>query len=138
MDSRHKWIFQRVAEYLRLEPSAIQEAASRGPSLHLINDFLKDNGPKKLMFFYQPPQKTNEYGETVSMADRSPVIIVTDGTDFALRGLCVYFLRTTTKAITTQKIEEDVSTGLLHSNFLEEVVDALQSVRKMANVPVHS
>lgn len=134
-DARLQFIFKRVGELLHLDPTVVQDLISRGHFTGLINEFFKETGPRTLLFFYQPAQKTNEYGETVSVPDQPPRLTVTDGSDLAFRGTCVYVIRITSKSITT-KIEEEVVMGTMHSNFLEEMLESMKSVRSSSIVAI--
>eukprot|EP00698_Gefionella_okellyi_P008565 TRINITY_DN2129_c0_g1_i1.p1 TRINITY_DN2129_c0_g1~~TRINITY_DN2129_c0_g1_i1.p1 ORF type:complete len:4495 (+),score=1467.97 TRINITY_DN2129_c0_g1_i1:46-13530(+) len=126
-DARHKWVFLKLGETLGLESAAVQDLISRSNKMGLLTEFFKETGPRKLLFYYQPGQTTNEFGETVSAVDK-PKLFVTDGSKEGLRGKCVYFIRITAKAVTTAKIEEEVIYGQLESNFLDEVQEQLGQV----------
>jgi len=127
-DARHKWIFTKVAETLGVDAPVVQDAVSRSNKLGIVTEFFKETSPRKLLFYYQPPQAVNEYGETVTQADAKPKLFVTDGQQEALRGKCVYFLRVTAKSVTPARIEEEVIYGQIEQNVLEELQESLNQV----------
>eukprot|EP00698_Gefionella_okellyi_P008566 TRINITY_DN2129_c0_g2_i1.p1 TRINITY_DN2129_c0_g2~~TRINITY_DN2129_c0_g2_i1.p1 ORF type:complete len:4490 (+),score=1324.74 TRINITY_DN2129_c0_g2_i1:457-13926(+) len=127
VDARHKWVFTKVAETLGVEPHSVQDVVQRTNKLAIVTEFFKETSPRKLMFYYQPPVVTNEFGETVAKDER-PKLSVTDGLTEALRGRCVYFLRVTNKPVSAAKIEEEVVYGVLEQNLLEELQEQLNTV----------
>jgi hypothetical protein len=64
-DARHAFIFDKIRESFALNSVApVENFAARGENLAVIDDFLKENGSRRLLFFYQPREKNagNEGG----------------------------------------------------------------------------
>lgn len=134
VDARHKWVFAKVGEALNQDPQAVQDAVAKSGKMPQVTEFFKETGPRKVLFYYQPPQMENEFGDTVPVPDSKPRILVNDGTTEPLRGRCVYFIRITPRAVNPAKIEEEVVAGQLEANVLGELQETLKQVRSCACV----
>jgi dynein heavy chain len=55
-------------------------------------------------------------------------LVVTDGTKEAFQGTGCYFIRTSTKAITTQNVFADVTFGFLGNNVLASLTTVVKNV----------
>ncbi|KAK3576985.1 hypothetical protein CHS0354_005992 [Potamilus streckersoni] len=101
MDARHAHIFQQMSNALGLEQSAVEEFMIMDERFDLMEEFWKENGMKKLIFFYQDSGK----------GDGSKKLFLTTGDEEGLSGICLYFIRITTKAITVGNISNEVNFG---------------------------
>eukprot|EP00163_Fabomonas_tropica_P031142 TRINITY_DN730_c0_g2_i1.p1 TRINITY_DN730_c0_g2~~TRINITY_DN730_c0_g2_i1.p1 ORF type:complete len:4569 (+),score=1602.08 TRINITY_DN730_c0_g2_i1:399-14105(+) len=135
-DQRHHFIFSKVAEGFGFSSNNIVESFASKENNHIvINDFLKENGTRKLMFFYQPREKTGDDSNKLKGPAR---LMLTSGETAGLRGKCVYFLRTSPKAITLQHYEAEVVYGVLDHNLLEELQTILGDVMFESITPDHA
>ena len=69
--------------------------------------FFAANGSHILMFYYECG-KVDEGKGTATSAKPKPKVYVTDGRKEAFTGLCVFFIRTTPKAITPANVNQEV------------------------------
>ncbi|XP_071482850.1 dynein axonemal heavy chain 5-like, partial [Diadema antillarum] len=84
----------------------------------MIEEFFAQDGPRKLMFFYQ---ETMGRDTLYSRTDTSSVVtqpaqkrlFLTTGTSEGLNGMCYFFLRSTNKAITVANIAAEVNFGMM-------------------------
>ena len=112
-----------------------------------MDEFFAANGPKGLIFFYEEiPQHTPDGKRTLytkfcltcyfcnpsgKLAKPIKKLYVTDGTQHAFPGMGMFFLRSTTKAITTANIAQETNFGVLESNgggLLEAIESLLRNV----------
>jgi len=120
--------------------------------IHYMDDFFAQNGSKCLLFYYEEtPAPTAVEGDhslassshnqclkvllilvfTGKQAKTSKRLYLTDGTKEAFPGLGMFFLRTTTKPITTANIAQETYFGILESNgggLLEAIETLLTNV----------
>ncbi|KAL5009929.1 hypothetical protein ScPMuIL_012234 [Solemya velum] len=101
MDARYTYLFTQVATAIGTEPAAVEDFILSDDRFNLIEEFLKADGTKKLMMFYQ------------ANGDSQKKLFLTTGDAEGLHGSCLYFLRTTTKAIVINNIAQEVSFGSL-------------------------
>ncbi|XP_021362874.1 dynein heavy chain 5, axonemal-like isoform X1 [Mizuhopecten yessoensis] len=99
-DARHNYIFKQIADALGLEVNNVEDFVFGDERFDLIEELFKPDGARKLIFFYQTvPQKETKK------------LFITPGDVEGCHGLCLYFLRTTHKAITVQNIANEINFG---------------------------
>ncbi|KAI8792083.1 dynein heavy chain 5, axonemal [Biomphalaria glabrata] len=104
MDARHKYLVQQLATALNLDTSVVEEFIVSDDRFDMISEFFKADGSRKIMFFYQDVNRGS--------AEKKKLFI-TPGDAEGLNGICLFFLRTTTKAITPANIPQEVNFGTL-------------------------
>ncbi|XP_041462810.1 dynein heavy chain 5, axonemal-like [Lytechinus variegatus] len=118
MDSRHAFMFSSLAEALNMELSQVEDFLLGDDKFDMIGEFFAQDGPRKLMFFYQ---EATSRDTLYSRTDTSSVItqptqkklFLTTGTSEGLNGMCYFFLRSTNKAITPANIAAEVNFGMM-------------------------
>nr|XP_018671052.1 dynein heavy chain 5, axonemal isoform X3 [Ciona intestinalis] len=125
LDGRHEYIIDAVARALNLERSEVEEAFLEGSQISTTDHFFAPRGGAKLMFFYQevevPPdgavahiQLGRSENKPVSPRSSRMKLFITDGTEAALTGQCVFFLRTNTnKPITAENIHREINMQMM-------------------------
>ncbi|XP_076014466.1 dynein axonemal heavy chain 5 [Genypterus blacodes] len=115
LDSRHKYLNSRLATTGILGETEVEDALISDEKFGMIQDFFAADGSKKLMFFYQDMVSANHssFGEAPRAAQAQKKLFLTTGGSEPLLGMCLFFLRTTDKAITTANIHQEVSFGML-------------------------
>ncbi|XP_062377845.1 dynein axonemal heavy chain 5 [Sardina pilchardus] len=101
MDSRHKYLMSKMADGLSLGEAEVEEALVSDEKFSLIEEFFADHGSKRLLFFYQAAPASQKK------------LFITTGTAEGLLGVCLFFLRSTEKAITTASVSQEVNFGML-------------------------
>ncbi|KAK3724620.1 hypothetical protein RRG08_041104 [Elysia crispata] len=101
MDARHKYLMEQLANALNLDSGAIEEFMVSDDRFEMMETFFKADGSRKIMFFYQDVAKDKKK------------LFITPGDAEGLNGICLFFLRTTTKAITPQNIAQEVNFGTM-------------------------
>ncbi|XP_034335195.2 dynein axonemal heavy chain 5 isoform X1 [Magallana gigas] len=100
-DARHQHMFQQLANALNLEVSAVEDFLFGDERFDMIEPFFKENGTRKLIFFYQ------------DAGNGQKKLFLTPGDAEGLHGICLYFLRTSPKAITPANIAQEVNFGMV-------------------------
>ncbi|KAM4028219.1 dynein axonemal heavy chain 5-like [Anomaloglossus baeobatrachus] len=118
LDARHKYLVSKLADGLGIGENEVEDFLISDDKFSLIADFFAANGSKKLIFFYQEvyqPGKTNIPMWTeganlnASYTNVQKKLFITMGSNEGLTGTCLFFLRTTDKAITTANIIQEVN-----------------------------
>ncbi|XP_065805228.1 dynein axonemal heavy chain 5 [Labrus bergylta] len=118
LDARHKYLINRLVDAGTLGEPEVEDALLSDDKFTLIDDFFAVNGSRKLIFFYQS-LKQNPYSSLASAVNVAPSAVaqrklfITTGSSEPLLGKCLFFLRTTDKAITTANIQQEVNFGSL-------------------------
>nr|XP_015210363.1 PREDICTED: dynein heavy chain 5, axonemal-like [Lepisosteus oculatus] len=121
LDARHKYLIVKLADGVGLGETEVEEAVISDEKFNMIDEFFAPNGTKKLLFFYQEVRMHKQ--SMSSWIDSSSVhtvvtqaqkkLFVTSGSAEGLVGTCLFFLRTTDKAITTANVSQEVNFGML-------------------------
>ncbi|XP_030832172.1 dynein heavy chain 8, axonemal [Strongylocentrotus purpuratus] len=117
ISSTHKYLLDIVASYLDMDLASVEEfILDSSEQVNLMDGFLEADGSKGLMFFLQdsdPPG--HESGRIVSIPKGSKMqrLFITSGREEGLTGKCMYFLRTTTQALTIKNVHDEVNFGAL-------------------------
>ncbi|XP_068092796.1 dynein axonemal heavy chain 5-like isoform X3 [Hyperolius riggenbachi] len=118
LDARHKYLVSKLADGLGISENEVEDFLISDEKFGLIADFFAANGSKKLIFFYQEvaqPSKVNVpmWADAANLnASYSHVqkkLFITMGSSEGLTGTCLFFLRTTDKAITTANVIQEVN-----------------------------
>ncbi|XP_010787220.1 dynein heavy chain 5, axonemal-like [Notothenia coriiceps] len=110
LDPRHRYLISRLEDAGTLGGAEVEDALISDDKFSLVEDFFAANGSKKLMFFYQDDLSSVEV--TNSATDQRKLFLTT-GCSERLLGKCLFFLRTTDKAITTANVQQEVNFGML-------------------------
>ncbi|XP_041823849.1 dynein heavy chain 5, axonemal [Melanotaenia boesemani] len=114
LDSRHKYLINRLADSVTLKEMEVEDALISDEKFSLTDDFFAANGSKKLIFFYQENSSSSQsFADEATSAKAQKKLFLTTGTSEPLLGKCLFFLRTTDKAITTANIQQEVNFGML-------------------------
>ncbi|XP_069476735.1 dynein axonemal heavy chain 5-like [Ambystoma mexicanum] len=118
LDARHKFLISKLSDGLGLSENEVEDFLISDEKFNTIGDFFAANGSKKLLFFYQDilqQQKANAppWSDAASTnTSNVPVqkkLFITLGSADGLTGTCLFFLRTTEKAITTANVFQEVN-----------------------------
>uniref|UniRef100_A0A8C2G8A8 Dynein, axonemal, heavy chain 5 n=1 Tax=Cyprinus carpio TaxID=7962 RepID=A0A8C2G8A8_CYPCA len=121
LDSRHDYVLSIVSSCMGLEKAEVEDAILEGTQIERIEQFFAANGLPHLILYYQDTEPINLCLCLCLVAVSSSVnrnkkakVFVTEGTDVALTGICVFFTRAnTTKPITSENIHRDVNFNML-------------------------
>ncbi|CAI5671196.1 unnamed protein product [Oreochromis niloticus] len=133
LDARHKYLMSRLADAGSLEEAAVEDAMVSDDRFSLIHEFFAANGSKKLIFFYQDVKQSLSSRQSSSVdASNSAVaqrkLFLTTGNSEPLLGKCLFFLRTTEKAITTANVQQEVNFGVLDCSGGGGVLNSLETL----------
>ncbi|XP_048464583.1 dynein axonemal heavy chain 5 [Rhincodon typus] len=118
LDGKHDYILEVVAACLGLEKIEVEDAILEGSQIERVDSFFAAGGLPHLMFYYQEiePTETGHIGllgagtNPNTGRSKKPKILVTEGKDVALTGVCIIFLRSSTsKAITIDNVHKFLS-----------------------------
>ncbi|XP_066546002.1 dynein axonemal heavy chain 5-like [Amia ocellicauda] len=121
LDLRHRYLVSSLADAVGLGEAEVEQALVSDQKFSSIQDFFAQNGGKALLFFYQGDsmgkQSTPPWTDSSSVCTPSEQaqkkLFVISGCAEGLTGLCLFFLRTTEKAITTANVSQEVTFGML-------------------------
>ncbi|XP_059182778.1 dynein axonemal heavy chain 5 [Centropristis striata] len=113
LDARHKYLMSRLVGTGTLGEPELEDAVISDHKFGLIDDFFAANGSKKLIFFYQDVTQNVSSVDVASPAVAQRKLFLTSGSSEPLLGKCLFFLRTTDKAITTANVQQEVNFGML-------------------------
>lgn len=54
LDARHRYLLERAADYFEAKLPELEQSLLLGNKIDLFNDFFKENGSRKVIFFYHP------------------------------------------------------------------------------------
>ncbi|XP_039610081.1 dynein heavy chain 5, axonemal-like [Polypterus senegalus] len=131
LDPRHKYIISLIAFGLNLSELEVEDFIISDDKFGMIEEFFAPNGPKKLTFFYQ--EITQKKLSGTLLTDASSVtphkrVFLSSGSEEGLRGVCIFFLRTSDKSITTANVNQEVNFGMLNcpaSSILQSMQELL-------------
>ncbi|XP_049912492.1 dynein axonemal heavy chain 5 [Epinephelus moara] len=118
LDARHKYLISRLVDARTLVEPEVEDALISDDKFSLIDDFFAANGSKRLIFFYQNVKQHLSSSHLCSVDVAASAVtqkkfFLTTGSSEPLLGKCLFFLRTTDKAITTANIQQEVNFGML-------------------------
>ncbi|KAJ1345302.1 hypothetical protein BSLG_000815 [Batrachochytrium salamandrivorans] len=127
LDVRHRYLLEKFSTLVDDKPATIENSLLLGNKLDIVNDFLVEGGSKKVLFFWQKDDANIPKIAGVAQPKTS-VLIVSLGNKEVLTGIGAFFIRPSTKAITTQNVFTDVSFGPLYSNLLPSLTSMVKHV----------
>ncbi|KAF5899802.1 dynein heavy chain 5, axonemal, partial [Clarias magur] len=114
LDGRHDYVLSIVASCAGLEKAEVEDAILEGAQIDRMEQFFAADGLPHLMFYYQDTESAESAVVPPAVRSRKAKVFVTEGTDVALTGVCVFFTRaSTTKPITAENIHRDVNFNML-------------------------
>ncbi|KAL2085437.1 hypothetical protein ACEWY4_018757 [Coilia grayii] len=117
IDGRHKYLISKIADGVSLGEAEVEEALVSDDKFSLIEEFFAAHGSKRLLLFYQATSLSqwNRHfnSDTISSTTNQKKLFITTGTAEGLHGVCLFFLRSTEKAITTATVSQEVNFGML-------------------------
>eukprot|EP01135_Chromosphaera_perkinsii_P010177 Nk52_evm43s2039 gene=Nk52_evmTU43s2039 len=128
LDDRHRYIFEILAGGFDVEKSFVEDQILWGDKLLMLNSFMEQGGPSKILFYYQSNVDDDAGG-------KSAVIFPTDGTNEGLKGRGCYFIKISpnSKAITTGNLGQELCFGVIGEN--TKIIGSLQEQLSMALLP---
>ncbi|XP_068593236.1 dynein axonemal heavy chain 5 [Cebidichthys violaceus] len=112
LDARHRYLIGRLVDAGTPGELEVEDSLISDDKFSLVHDFFAANGSKKLIFFYQNVKQNLSSGPSSSSVDQRKLFLTT-GSSEPLLGKCLFFLRTTDKAITTANVQQEVNFGML-------------------------
>ncbi|XP_069033626.1 dynein axonemal heavy chain 5 [Embiotoca jacksoni] len=118
LDARHKYLIGRLADGGALGPLEVEDALISDDRFSLIEDFFAANGSKKLIFFHQNVKQSlssshSSFVDVAPSAVAQRKLFLTTASHEPSLGKCLFFLRTTDRAITTANVQQEVNFGML-------------------------
>ncbi|CAJ1081553.1 dynein axonemal heavy chain 5 isoform X1 [Xyrichtys novacula] len=118
LDARHRYLISRLVDAGTVGGPEVEDALLSDEKFGLIEDFFAANGSRKLMFFCQSEKQNQSISYSTSVDAAPPAasqrkLFITTGSSEPLLGRCLFFLRTTDKAITTANVQQEVNFGWL-------------------------
>ncbi|KAF4087596.1 hypothetical protein AMELA_G00072460 [Ameiurus melas] len=114
LDGRHDYTLSIVASCTGLEKAEVEDAILEGAQIDRMEQFFSADGLPHLMFYYQDTESTESAVASPAIRSKKAKVFVTEGTDVALTGVCVFFTRAnTSKAVTAENIHRDVNFNML-------------------------
>ncbi|KAI9206840.1 dynein heavy chain and region D6 of dynein motor-domain-containing protein [Polychytrium aggregatum] len=123
LDARHRYLLEKFSTYIDEKAATLENSLLIGNKIDVINDFFAEGGSKKVLFFWQAPSKKGAAG-----AQKSNVLVVSNGSREAISGQGCFFIRPSTKAVTAQNIFTEVSFGLINANILPSLTVMVKHV----------
>nr|XP_033786541.1 dynein heavy chain 5, axonemal-like [Geotrypetes seraphini] len=117
LDTRHKYLISKLADGIGLSENEVEDFLILDEKFSMAGDFFALNGSKKLLFFYQEvPQQQKTDGTNIIISSANSFsqkkLFITMGSAEGLTGTCLFFLRTTDKAISTANVSQEVNFGM--------------------------
>ncbi|XP_026120715.1 dynein heavy chain 5, axonemal isoform X1 [Carassius auratus] len=114
LDSRHDYVLSIVSSCVGLEKAEVEDAILEGTQIERIEQFFDANGLPHLILYYQDTEHVDMAVSSSVYRSKKAKVFVTEGTDVALTGICVFFTRAnTSKPITSENIHRDVNFNML-------------------------
>ncbi|KAL8616403.1 Dynein heavy chain 5, axonemal [Nucella lapillus] len=120
LDARHHYIIQTVADFIGVEKNEVEDNLLENSQVESMHKFLNANGEKKLLFYYQEPEQTEQDelrrpGQP-TQPKASPRVVkqkvfLTDGTKMPLLGIAMVVTRlpsSLNSAINEQTIAKEI------------------------------
>ncbi|XP_056594071.1 dynein axonemal heavy chain 5 [Triplophysa dalaica] len=114
LDGRHRFLIFKIAYGIGLEDAEVEEAIISDDKYFMIETFFSPNGSKSLVLFYQVVQSSNSWMDTINLSTGQKKLFITTFSAEVLTGQFLFFLRGTSKAITTANISQEVNFGILN------------------------
>ncbi|KPP75577.1 dynein heavy chain 5, axonemal-like [Scleropages formosus] len=129
LDSRHDYVLSILAFCLSLEKADVEEAILEGSQIDRMEKFFAAGGLPHIIFYYQDVDPVESAGAASNLTrNKKPNVFVTEGRDIALKGICVFFTRSSiSKAITSENIHRNINFNMLNT----VDVGLLQSVEQL-------
>ncbi|XP_076449104.1 dynein axonemal heavy chain 5-like [Babylonia areolata] len=120
LDPRHHFIITVVADFFALERNEVEDSLLDGNQIETMHRFMHANGEKKLLFYYQEPEQTEQDEQPragqplqpkTSPRAVKPKAFVADGTKVPLLGAAVVVTRLPSSfnvALTDQNIVKEI------------------------------
>ncbi|KAI7806102.1 putative dynein heavy chain 5 [Triplophysa rosa] len=116
LDGRHDYILSIVSSCIGLEKSEVEDAILEGTQIERIEQFFAVDGRPHLILYYQDMEPVEAAAASSTNRSKKAKVFVTEGTDVALIGICVFFTRAnTSKPITSENIHKDVNFNMLEA-----------------------
>ncbi|XP_056617792.1 dynein axonemal heavy chain 5 isoform X2 [Triplophysa dalaica] len=116
LDGRHDYILSIVSSCIGLEKTEVEDAILEGKQIERIEQFFAVDGRPHLMLYYQDIEPVEAAAASSANRSKKAKVFVTEGTDVALIGICVFFTRAnTSKPITSENIHRDVNFNMLEA-----------------------
>ncbi|XP_065102327.2 dynein axonemal heavy chain 5 [Paramisgurnus dabryanus] len=128
LDARHDYVLSIVSSCVGLEKSEVEDAILEGTQIERMEQFFAADGLPHLIMYYQETEPMEAGAASSVNRSKKPKVFVTEGTDVALTGICVFFTRSnTSKPITSENIHRDVNFNMLDTTG----VSLLKSVEQL-------
>nr|XP_055066586.1 dynein axonemal heavy chain 5 [Misgurnus anguillicaudatus] len=128
LDARHDYVLSIVSSCVGLEKSEVEDAILEGTQIERMEQFFAVDGLPHLIMYYQDTEPMEAAAASSVNRSKKPKVFVTEGTDVALTGICVFFTRSnTSKPITSENIHRDVNFNTLDTTG----VSLLKSVEQL-------
>ncbi|KAI3387946.1 hypothetical protein SNEBB_000651 [Seison nebaliae] len=144
LDSRHHYMILRVSESIGLDANEAEEQILEENQIDHLCNIIKANGTSTVLFFYQSSllSKNRIDGNNVDgeegkglKINRNPnsitkeKLIITDGKDVGINGMCYYFLKSNT--------EVEVTVNNVHMELMFNMIDCSESSKLLHSLSSH-
>ncbi|XP_051576060.1 dynein axonemal heavy chain 5 [Myxocyprinus asiaticus] len=114
LDNRHDYVLSIVSSCVGLEKAEVEDAILEGTQIERMEQFFAADGFPHLILYYQDTEPVEAAASSTMSRSKKAKVFVTEGTDVALTGICVFFTRAdTSKPITSENIHRDVNFNML-------------------------
>lgn len=95
----------------------------------LVASFFKEDGPAKIVFYYQVPEEEKN-GDLVPIGTDKKVMVLSGDESLRLQNKCVYFMKNTKKQVSTKDADlaQELLFGVIDNNFLGSFESVLKEV----------
>lgn len=128
---RGRWMISTISESLGIKKeSVVEDQLKQERNEILLETFLKGEGPKKILVYYQVQDLISN--DEVKDANAEPSLFITQGDTERLKEKAVYFIRNlheNKKNVNLQESNDnEIVTGELHSNVLLQLNNMMELV----------
>ncbi|XP_028415244.1 dynein heavy chain 5, axonemal-like [Dendronephthya gigantea] len=115
IDARHQFLFTKIADAIGIDATTCEDFILGDQKFDDIEEFFKADGSKAILFLYQ--ESTINRPDLSGHAANSPKkLFIADRANEHVNGICLFFLRTNTKAISTSNVGQEVNFMMLDAS----------------------
>jgi dynein heavy chain len=139
-DERHRYLWHKLADAVGMEENAVEEQLLTDDRWENIANFFAPKTSKALMFYFQEVQKDPTPAfrleqTSVSAAPSQKKLFITNGSQEALTGLALFFVRTNNeKEVTNQTIVNEINFGMMDASG-GKILEAMETYLSSSLIP---
>jgi len=130
---QHHYLIEQIASHIDLKPKEVEEFIIDSPLyIELMESFCEKKGNKSVFFVYQeadPPGIESGRPPVVGKKEKMLRLMVSNGTDIGLKGVCMFYVRLNNETrVTIKTIADETYFGVLDVRDPEEPGIVLETV----------